>query len=35
MRQSDRVTLRLEVEASWFNGDGVADEARGIAAGEP
>jgi len=24
MRQSDRVTLRLEVEASWFNGDGVA-----------
>jgi len=24
MRQSDRVTLRLEVEASWLNGDGVA-----------
>jgi hypothetical protein len=24
MRQSDRVTLRLEVEASWFNVDGVA-----------
>src|SRR5882757_1764712 len=23
MRQSDRVTLRLEVEASWLNGDGV------------
>jgi PilZ domain-containing protein len=24
MRQSDRVTLRLEVEASWFGSDGVA-----------
>ena len=24
MRQSDRVTLRLEVQASWFNVDGVA-----------
>ena len=24
MRQSDRVTLRLEVEASWYGSDGVA-----------
>ena len=24
IRQSDRVTLRLEVEASWFGADGLA-----------
>lgn len=28
MRQSDRVTLRLEVEASWYGSDGVAVQRR-------